>query len=378
MRDLRRVTTGPRYAEAHRRRAEDVRRARSSPRRPSPGGRGSASLEVTSPSGRLRVDADAVVLATGARERPRAARLVPGTRRRGVSRPGSCRTSCTCSTGRVGTRAVVVGGELVQLVGGAHAARGRLRDRAHDHRAAAARRRTPRSELLGRTALRTPVATGVTQSRGSSGRPDVTGVELEQIATGRTPGRRVRHRRVHRRLDPRPRARALRRHRPSTPPRGSPRVDASLRTDRAGVFAIGNLVHPVDTADVAALDGAAVVPHVLAFLRGERPAPSAYVDLVAEPPLRWVSPSRLAPDDGPPPRGRLLLWSDEHVNLPTVVVRQDGRVVSRTQAAVAGRAGPRLPGAVVGARRRRPAGRRGLDRPAGARCVTSPLVAANG
>ena len=50
---------------------------------------------------------------------------------------------------------------------------------------------------------------------------------------------------------------------------------------------------------------------------------------MAEPPLRWVSPSRLAVDDGPPPRGRLLLWSDEHVNVPRVVVRQDGRVVSR-------------------------------------------------
>jgi hypothetical protein len=112
---------------------------------------------------------------------------------------------------------------------------------------------------------------------------------------------------------------------------GAPRIDASLRTDRPGVFAIGNLVHPADTADVAALDGAAVVPHVLAFLRGERVESSAYADLAVDAPLRWVSPSRLAVDDGPPPRARLLLWTDEYVRLPVVVVRQHDRVVSRTR-----------------------------------------------
>ena len=42
-----------------------------------------------------------------------------------------------------------------------------------------------------------------------------------------------------------------------------PRVDAALRTSRLGVFAAGNLVHPVDTADIAALDGS----HVAAAVR---------------------------------------------------------------------------------------------------------------
>ena len=38
------------------------------------------SLDVTSPQGRLQVDARAIILATGARERPRPARLIPGDR----------------------------------------------------------------------------------------------------------------------------------------------------------------------------------------------------------------------------------------------------------------------------------------------------------
>lgn len=46
------------------------------------------SLDVTSPRGRIRVDAKAVVLAVGARERPRPARLIPGDRPSGVYTTG--------------------------------------------------------------------------------------------------------------------------------------------------------------------------------------------------------------------------------------------------------------------------------------------------
>jgi thioredoxin reductase len=40
-------------------------------------------------------------------------------------------------------------------------------------------------------------------------------------------------------------------------------VDGALRTSRPGVFAAGNLVHPVDTADVAAPGRAFRIPAVL-------------------------------------------------------------------------------------------------------------------
>ena len=43
---------------------------------------------VTSPQGRMTVRAEAVVLATGARERPRPARLIPGDRPAGVYTTG--------------------------------------------------------------------------------------------------------------------------------------------------------------------------------------------------------------------------------------------------------------------------------------------------
>ena len=55
-----------------------------------------------------------------------------------------------------------------------------------------------------------------------------------------------------------------------------PVVDTALRTSRPGVFAVGNLLHPVDTADIAALDGRHVADHVRAYLDVAGPLPRAY------------------------------------------------------------------------------------------------------
>ncbi len=68
-----------------------------------------------------------------------------------------------------------------------------------------------------------------------------------------------------------------------------PVVDTALRTTSPRVFAVGNLVHPVDTADGAALDGRHVAAGVLAHLEGRSPGPAG-VWLTAAAPLRWVTP----------------------------------------------------------------------------------------
>jgi hypothetical protein len=106
-----------------------------------------------------------------------------------------------------------------------------------------------------------------------------------------------------------------------------PAVDGALRTSRPGVFAAGNMLHPVDTADIAALDGAHVARTVLDHLAG-RTRPGDGVRIVADAPLRWISPATYRPGDRGPARGRLLAWADEYVPFPRVVVTQDGRTVA--------------------------------------------------
>src|SRR4029079_17506434 len=70
-------------------------------------------LQVVSPRGRQTVEADAIVLATGARERPRPARMIPGDRPAGVYTTGQLQNLVHLQRAYVGRRAVVVGAELV-------------------------------------------------------------------------------------------------------------------------------------------------------------------------------------------------------------------------------------------------------------------------
>jgi len=101
-----------------------------------------------------------------------------------------------------------------------------------------------------------------------------------------------------------------------------PRVDSALRTSLDGVFAAGNVVHPVDTADICALDGRHVAHSVRQWL-------TAGARILVDAPFRWVAPSLLAPGAGAPSRRRLLLWADDHRTTPRLVARQGGRVVGR-------------------------------------------------
>lgn len=98
-----------------------------------------------------------------------------------------------------------------------------------------------------------------------------------------------------------------------------PVVDTALRTSRPGVFAIGNLLHPVDTADIAALDGRHVADRVRAHLAGNRPA-DAGVPIHAEAPLRWVAPTCCVPAIRRPPGTGfccgLIGWSASRKSLP--------------------------------------------------------------
>lgn len=314
IRDLGRFVSGPRYAQLLRERAAGATILTGAT---VTGWAGERALAVTTPDGRLRVDAGAVVLATGARERPRPARLIAGDRGAGVYTTGHLQNLVHLKHGRVGTRAVVVGAELVSWSAV-------LTLRHAGCRTVLMTTEEPRPEIR----LRPGVATRTRVAR-IIGRTRVEAVELVHLDTGARStvacdtvvltGDWIPDNELARlaglAIDPASR---------------SPIVDSALRTARPGVFAIGNLVHPVDTADVAALDGVAVARHVLAHLDGAVPDPRE-VPLVADAPFRWVAPHVLRPGDPLPPRRRLLLMPTAHIAFPQVVLRQDGAVRARVR-----------------------------------------------
>jgi thioredoxin reductase len=324
VRDLRRAMSGPRYA------ARIAERATASGAElrtevQATGWSDDGELELTSPEGRTAMRARAVILATGCRERPRSARLVPGSRPQGVMTTGMLQQLVYLRRERPGRRALVVGAEHVSFSalltlshGGARAVAmitelPRHQSLAVIRAGAAVRFRTP---LLTRTRL-----------SAIRGRRRVEEVELTDLEAGAIQtlacdlvvftadwigdyelavlGGAA--------LDP---------------ATGGPLVDPVLRTSRPGLFAAGNLLHGAETADVAALSGRHVAAGVVGHLDGE-PWPSACVPIRCERPLQWISPSAVAAlpagADAAPPRGRFLLRSREALTAPLVELSQDGR-----------------------------------------------------
>lgn len=285
---------------------------------------GERAVYVTMPEGRVRVDADVVILATGARERPRPARLIPGDRGQGIYTTGHLQNIVHLKQGKVGKRAVIVGAELVSWSAAMSLQHVKCKT-------VLMTTEYPKADAYrlfsgpGRIFFKTKVATRTRVTR-IMGKPSVEGLEIENLDTGER--KIVKCDTVILTGDWIPdnelaRAAGIKIDQVSK----APIVDAALRTSKDGVFAIGNMLHPVDTADIAALDGAAVAEHVVGYLNGDRPK-GAVLDLTAEPPFRWVAPSVLRQNDPAPPRRRLLLWSDKYVPFPKVVLRQNGKIVA--------------------------------------------------
>ncbi|MFF7178509.1 FAD-dependent oxidoreductase [Streptomyces sp. NPDC008121] len=298
---------------------------------------GPLALEVTAPTGLERIAARAVVLATGARERPRSARLVPGTRPAGILTTGELQRSVVLHGvrgPRLGRRAVVIGAEPVAV----HAVRtlreagldvvARVTDRPPGRRrlTAASGGATPPlltgatvTEILGRGRL-TGVGVAYDDGRRGTVRCDTavfTGDWIPEHELARTGGV------------------------PLDPATRGPAVDGSFRTATTGVFAAGDVLRGVESAATAAAEGRAAAEAVLRRLAGE-PWSTGGVPVVAESPLRWVLPHRIAgplpnrtPDgsdrragDGAATRP-VLVRAETSLESPVFRVVQDGRLLHR-------------------------------------------------
>lgn len=282
-------------------------------------------LQVTAPSGRFEIDAPTVVLATGARERPRAARLVAGDRPAGVYTTGQLQNLVHVQGAAVGKRAVIVGAELVSWSAA-------LTLRHAGCQVAAMLTEFPKSDTyaavraLGRIGLRMPVRAHSTIVR-INGRGRVESVDVRDERTGAVENLACDT--VIFTADWIPDNELARLGGIDIDPgTKGPVVDTSLRTSTDGVFAIGNLLHPVDTADVAALDGRHVARFVLDHLAKKPVDGGGSVAVTARHPLTWIAPQRLSTRHRPP-RGYFSAWSSELIRTPTVVVRQGGEEIAR-------------------------------------------------
>jgi thioredoxin reductase len=329
LRDLHRVLTGPayarNYADAAARAGAEIRAAVTVT-----GWAGNRCATLTSADGIETVSARAVLLATGCRERPRPARLVPGDRPTGVMTTGELQQRVYLHGERRPGRAVVVGAEHVSfsaMVTLAHAGADVVALVTDLPR----QQSYPAFALAALARWRVPVWTSTAVHR-VEGRDRLAAVELADLRTGAV--RRVECDTLVFTGDWIPdhelaRAAGI----AIDPGTRGPAVDTCLETSVGNVFAAGNLVHAAETADVAALSGVHAARHIAAALRADQgraapppdtlppgtlppntlppgtlppaTAPGQRVPITVEPPLAWISPNAIRfparSDPGPLP-----------------------------------------------------------------------------
>lgn len=322
LRDLHRAMSGPAYA---RRYSELAARAGAEVRTATmvTGWLPDGTLELTSAAGRAFVRPQATLLATGCRERPRAARLIPGSRPAGVMTTGTLQQLVHLNHARLGRRAVIVGAEHVSFSAIATLAHGGARavcmttelDRHQSlrtfHLGAALRYRT-----------RLMTATGVSAIHGSR---QLEAVELTNLHTHAVttvdcdtlvltadwiPDHELAVA-ADLELDPQTRG---------------PAVDAALRTSRPGVFAAGNVLHGAETADVAALEGRHAARQIASYLT-QAQWPERRVAVLCQSPLGWVYPNVVSAGVPAAPARGYALRARAFLDRPKLAVTQNGRLL---------------------------------------------------
>lgn len=278
-----RLATGPRYAAGLAIRAGEALRTGTTVTALHPEG----VLDVVDAQGPRRIQGRCVLLATGARETPRSARLVAGARPWGVLTTGALQRLVSAGNPTGIRRVVVVGTELVAfsiLLTARHAGIAVVAMVEEAERIAA---RRP-GDLIARLVFGVPV---LLRSRVAAihGTTRVSGVEVESDGA-----RRV--------LDCdaviftgcfRPEAALLAGGTVEIDAgtRG-PAIDQHWRCSDAAYFAAGNLLRGVETAGVAEAEGRAAARAIAASLRGELPAGERRA-ITTHGPLEYVYPQRL-------------------------------------------------------------------------------------
>ena len=332
--DLRRILPGPKYAQAHVQRASAAGATIQTewtavewPNRPDVNRH---RVLVTSPGGMQQIDADVVLVATGCRERPRSARLIPGARPGGIYTTGSLQQWVHLLGQTPGKKAVVVGAEHVSYSAVLTLNRAGCR-------VVAMVSEFPGTQtyafahwwIAGRNKIPLYVDATVT---GVLGKERVEGIEIEisgkrsaiacdcLVFTGdwipdhefcRTAGVV---------LDLKTRG---------------PAVDQGLRTSTPGVFASGNLLRGAETAAVASLEGRHAAQSIATYLSAVRsglmcsawPVRDALVPINVEDPIRWVSPGCIALDGTVAPRRCLTFRVSTFLGPGRIVVCQEGRTL---------------------------------------------------
>jgi glycerol-3-phosphate dehydrogenase len=306
LRDLHRVMTGPTYARRYRELVEEAgikvnssttisgwnNAAGAASRHASRRDGGWSSLTYTSPNGLGTIETKSVLLATGVRERPRSARLVPGHRPQGVFTTGSLQRFVYEHHLPVGRRAVIIGAEIVSLSAVTTLLHAGVK-------VLVMMTELPQHQLYwpifapakiwyADISARAKIMTNA-KVVNILGRERVEGLEIRKLETGRIEilecdtvvftGDWIPENELARRGEVE-----------TLKPWLGPQVDTLFRTAQTGVFAAGNLLRGVETADWAALEGRRAARSMAQWLENAQWSASR-IEVRPEDPIGWICPN---------------------------------------------------------------------------------------
>ena len=249
----------------------------------------SGTLAVTMPGGTAKVSARRVILATGAREMPRSARLMTGDRPIGVITTGTLQHSIYIEHSKPFRRPVIVGTELVSLSAVLTCWKAGIRPVAMVETGSRPTARRP-LDLFPRL-LGIPMHYGA-EVRDIKGRSRVETVTL-RLADGSTSEVACDGILLTGRFVPEA-ALARLSHLAVDPGSGGPSIDQFGRCSDPAYFAAGNLLRPVETAGWSFREGARIGSVVADDLDGLLPMARQAITVERGPGLKLTVPQRIA------------------------------------------------------------------------------------
>jgi thioredoxin reductase len=322
--DLHRIYSGPSYAKKYVQRAEQegVEIATETTAQYWTGAR---SLQVTGPTGMKNITADAILLATGCRERPRAAKLIPGSRPLGIYNTGSLQQLIYLKKLSIGNKAIVIGAEHVSYsaVHTLHNSGTRVAAMITEHD----QHQTYLPFYWGtRFYYRTPLLTNY-QVTNIYGKNRVEAIEI--TSTRSEDKKQLECDTLVFTGDWIPDHDLAKNSNISLNNGTSgPEIDQSLRTSKKGIFAAGNLLHGVEKADTAALEGRHAADAIVSYLSTNYWPINIRIPLVVSSPLVWISPNIIAPEGNTtPPLHHFTFRVAEFLGKTVIEVTQGGKLL---------------------------------------------------
>ncbi len=289
LREYGRLYTGPAYARknvAQALKAGVQIRVKHSVTQMGEGGR----LELVSPEGARVIQARRVLIATGARETPRSARLLGGDRPLGVINTGAFQSYLYLEHLKPFERPLIVGTELVSLSAVMSCRRAGIQPVAMIEANQRATARWPLSLFPRLCGVPMHFGAQLLQIHGT-GRVECATVRLADgqtttldcdgvLLTGQFTPESSLVRLSELRLDPKS---------------GGPHIDQYGRCSDPAYFAAGNLLRPVETAGWSFREGHKIATMIARDLQGHLPAGAPSVEIACQGDLKLCVPQRLSP-----------------------------------------------------------------------------------